>query len=577
MKDTSGRAFTSLPTIELVIPATGEVAYQRLSPPTYDTATTAASDLGGAFPGGQSLLFQGLWTDPVTGLAYARARWLDSRNASWLQEDPQDDADSPSLYAFVALRPNEFTDPRGLSLGLGDYGRALTEALVGTVADTGSAAWSVVTNERVQGTLQALGGVAEVTMGAAGLLAPEPTMLTKVAGAVAVVHGIDDIAAGLKAAATGKQQETLTKRGVKFVAKQAGLDEDTAELVANVADMGIGVAAPAAAARSALLAETKAGRRILQAEAAEVRAGQGVVAKARRAERAVETETREAKLVEEMAIGCPLFRSFTPGTVVATEAGEKAIEEVAPGDEVWAYDETTGERNLRKVLATFLHTGEESLVLDVAGERLTTTAEHPFYVVGRQGREWVEAGKLTTDDRLLSLSGETLKVDGIERTSGTFALFNFEVEGDHDYFVGENGLLVHNACPTGVGGTGANYKKLTGQGLYVLKDPASKEVLYVGRGDVPARFLAHAKDAAKGPLDQVILWTNNLSKAQAKGLEQALIERFGGAYSKTYANVTPSRLMNQISSFRKLNPNYYFYRRAVTPELFKETLRRIGR
>ena len=39
--------------------------------------------------------FQGLWTDPVTGLAYARARWYDARNASWLSEDPAGAVDSP--------------------------------------------------------------------------------------------------------------------------------------------------------------------------------------------------------------------------------------------------------------------------------------------------------------------------------------------------------------------------------------------------------------------------------------------------------------------------------------------------
>ncbi|MCP4897523.1 MAG: hypothetical protein GY906_11175, partial [bacterium] len=37
--------------------------------------------LDGRFPGGQNLLFQGLWTDPVTGLSYARNRWYDARNA----------------------------------------------------------------------------------------------------------------------------------------------------------------------------------------------------------------------------------------------------------------------------------------------------------------------------------------------------------------------------------------------------------------------------------------------------------------------------------------------------------------
>jgi len=56
---------------------------------------------------------KGLWTDPVTGIAYARARWYDARNASWLSEDPLGVVDSTNLYAFVGWQPNMGTDPYG--------------------------------------------------------------------------------------------------------------------------------------------------------------------------------------------------------------------------------------------------------------------------------------------------------------------------------------------------------------------------------------------------------------------------------------------------------------------------------
>ncbi len=73
--------------------------------------------LDGRFPGGQNLLFQGLWTDPVTGLSYARNRWYDARNASWLSEDPKGAVDSTNLYAFVGWGPHVGTDPMGLYEG----------------------------------------------------------------------------------------------------------------------------------------------------------------------------------------------------------------------------------------------------------------------------------------------------------------------------------------------------------------------------------------------------------------------------------------------------------------------------
>jgi len=60
------------------------------------------------------LSFQGLWTDPVTGISYARNRWYDARTASWLSEDPLGAVDSPNLYAFVGWGPHDGRDPMGL-------------------------------------------------------------------------------------------------------------------------------------------------------------------------------------------------------------------------------------------------------------------------------------------------------------------------------------------------------------------------------------------------------------------------------------------------------------------------------
>jgi RHS repeat-associated protein len=80
----------------------------------YESIAAAGNTIGGRFPGGQNLLFQGTWTDPVTGISYARARWYDARNAGWLSEDPVGDKDSPNLYSFVASRPHASIDPMGL-------------------------------------------------------------------------------------------------------------------------------------------------------------------------------------------------------------------------------------------------------------------------------------------------------------------------------------------------------------------------------------------------------------------------------------------------------------------------------
>ena len=112
-----------------------------------------------------------------------------------------------------------------------------------------------------------------------------------------------------------------------------------------------------------------------------------------------------------------------------------------------------------------------------------------------------------------------------------------------------------NGCVTTVGrktgGTGSAYNKQTGQGIYVLRDPITNEIKYVGRGDAPARGTAHKASVDKGHLVQEIVHNNNLTKAEAKFLEQSLLDKLGGAKSTN----PMTNLYNQIRSYSPTNPN----------------------
>ena len=100
--------------IQLDVPEDGSTPpdYSRSFPIDYNHKS--GETLDGAFPGSQTAGFQGLWTDPTTGLAYARNRWYDPHNAAWLSEDPIGAVDSSNLYAFVGWGPQSGTDPMGL-------------------------------------------------------------------------------------------------------------------------------------------------------------------------------------------------------------------------------------------------------------------------------------------------------------------------------------------------------------------------------------------------------------------------------------------------------------------------------
>lgn len=136
---------------------------------------------------------------------------------------------------------------------------------------------------------------------------------------------------------------------------------------------------------------------------------------------------------------------FESGTVVWTLRGQVPIEQVTADDFVFAQDESTGELTIRKVLQTFVRRGAPIVAVTIttaAGgqETFRTTEEHPFWVpaIG-----WVEAGGLTRGDAV-EVAGGCATVELVRFTPELETVYNFEVEGVHTYFVGANGVLVHN-------------------------------------------------------------------------------------------------------------------------------------
>ena len=137
---------------------------------------------------------------------------------------------------------------------------------------------------------------------------------------------------------------------------------------------------------------------------------------------------------------------------------ERDIQDLRPGDKVLSkdqYDEQ-GKRERRTILRTFVHTAYALQIVKIRDkdgnvETIRTTSEHPFWVAGLG---WVGAIDLKpgmrldeadgSDDAVIVSSTAQLHPEGI-------SVYNFEVEGDHTYFV-EDGqgeataVWVHNTC-----------------------------------------------------------------------------------------------------------------------------------
>lgn len=136
---------------------------------------------------------------------------------------------------------------------------------------------------------------------------------------------------------------------------------------------------------------------------------------------------------------------FAAGTQVLTATGDRAIETIEVGDQVWSRDEQTGAMALRTVLQTFVTESAPVLQLELRGalysESLTVTPNHPVWV---EERGWVAAGELGETELLWSPEGALAAHAGAS-WGARAKVYNFEVDEYHTYFVGTQHAWVHNA------------------------------------------------------------------------------------------------------------------------------------
>ena len=152
---------------------------------------------------------------------------------------------------------------------------------------------------------------------------------------------------------------------------------------------------------------------------------------------------------------------FIAGTMVLTMVGLASIEDIRPGDYVYAENTETREQAYMPVLETFSHEVSEIYTVTIEGESIETTSGHPFYVV-EEG--WVGADELEAGDEVELADGGSGTVDSVEKNEldEPVTVYNFAVMDYHTYYVGENGALVHNDCtkPATGGESGINSERI---------------------------------------------------------------------------------------------------------------------
>ena len=96
------------------------------------------------------------------------------------------------------------------------------------------------------------------------------------------------------------------------------------------------------------------------------------------------------------------------------------------------------------VTGTFKHSSGDILDIQIESEPkpIGTTGNHPWWSEERQ--KFVEASELKPGETLRTASGKLTQIISITPRANAETVYNLEVNREHVYYVGENGLLVHN-------------------------------------------------------------------------------------------------------------------------------------
>lgn len=137
---------------------------------------------------------------------------------------------------------------------------------------------------------------------------------------------------------------------------------------------------------------------------------------------------------------------FLAGTKVHTKDGLINIEEIKENDYVLSYDIDNKENTFSLVKKLFVHENndEDLYELSINNKILKVTEKHRFYIVNENGFEWIAAKNLKVNDKVKIIDDEICTIDSIKSYSYSGTVYNLEVEKTHNYYVSEDGILVHN-------------------------------------------------------------------------------------------------------------------------------------
>ncbi len=203
--------------------------------------------------------------------------------------------------------------------------------------------------------------------------------------------------------------------------------------------------------------------------------------------------------------------SFTAETAIWGADGRVRIDSLHAGQMILSRNAIDGIDRSRPVTATLSRQVRDMIKLTITGpaagsERLLVTPAHPIATVGGH---WIRAGELIPGTELQTHSGAVAKVVAVAqiRVAATVTVHNVSLTPDHSYFVGANGIWVHNPCQIrphkgGTSAQGDNYDIILeiSKSEYPESAQHIEDAQALGHDDVLTIDRAGAKDNRKSSL-----------------------------------------------------------------------------
>ena len=143
---------------------------------------------------------------------------------------------------------------------------------------------------------------------------------------------------------------------------------------------------------------------------------------------------------------------FLKGTKILTINGYINIENINVNDLVLSYNVDLNKNEYKKVLDVFLHKNTKDILYKITSNDLSVEAssKHRFYIKNENGFDWVAIENIKIGDYVVDSNYKYHKICDIKTKNIIENLYNFEVEDNHNYYVTENEILVHNLKVKGI-------------------------------------------------------------------------------------------------------------------------------